>query len=51
MFFCQSSLLALSFIVSVVQKLAVRGYEYHLYDLLLCLNFNGYYDTKRTTLE
>eukprot|EP00095_Tigriopus_kingsejongensis_P012337 maker-scaffold198_size266703-snap-gene-0.22 protein:Tk12337 transcript:maker-scaffold198_size266703-snap-gene-0.22-mRNA-1 annotation:"gamma-tubulin complex component 6" len=34
------------FLYTVVQKLAVRGYEHHLYDLLLCLNFNSYYDRK-----
>ena len=29
---------------AVVHKLAMRGYQYHLYDLLLCLNYNGYYE-------
>lgn len=31
---------------AVVRKLASRGYEYHLSDLLLCLDFNEHYKTK-----
>ena len=32
------------FLYSVVGKLAARGYQPHLQDLLLRLNFNGFYD-------
>ena len=35
----------LRFLYSVVGKLSSRGYQPHLQDLLLRLNFNGYYDT------
>ena len=41
---CTPALLA-RFLYSVVGKLSSRGYQPHLQDLLLRLNFNGFYDT------
>ena len=32
------------FLYSVVGKLSARGYQPHLQDLILRLNFNGFYD-------
>ena len=32
------------FLFSVVSKLSARGYQPHLQDLLLRLNFNGFYE-------
>ncbi len=39
-----SSLTYRSHCVAVIKKLAIRGYQHHLHDLMMSLNFNGYFE-------
>ena len=43
----KSSQSSFASLLSVVKKLASRGYQHHLFDLLMALNFNEYYENKR----